>query len=93
MDRTRYLVCHRHGAFEYMPPMREALLDAIWAGEFFEVHEIFAFNPVEHICDDITEDIAAEFDHRRPLREHTPAHDFVEEHRGVRAAREITVSA
>jgi hypothetical protein len=72
---------------------REAAIADIMAGQVEGVERVFAFNPAEHIADDVTEDIAIEIANRLdpagPIR---PAlRDFLEANAGLAAARGLAV--
>ena len=72
---------------------REAAIADIMAGQVEGVEKVFAFNPAEHVADDVTEDIAIEIanrlDRASPIR---PAlRDFIEANAGLAYARGLAV--
>ncbi len=68
---------------------REATLRDIASGEFARVARVYAFNPAEHVADDVTEEIAIELARRcAPGEPIAPALlDFIEAHAGLAYAR------
>jgi hypothetical protein len=96
-DRTIHIVIAR---FRGAPVVVErALADSdyettladIMSGEIEEVVQILACNPVEHTCDDVTEDMAIDIAHRvaGPIRQ--ALYDFIERAAGLDYARGLTV--
>jgi hypothetical protein len=73
---------------------RAATIRDIKAGQVEDVVAVVAFNPVEHVADDVTEDIAiaiaGSFDPGEPI----PAalRDFIETHAGLDYARGLRVA-
>jgi hypothetical protein len=72
---------------------REAAIADIMAGQVEGVERVFAFNPAEHIADDVTEEIAFEIANRldpaSPIR--PELRDFLESNAGLAAARGLRV--
>jgi hypothetical protein len=72
---------------------REAAIADIMAGQVEGVEKVFAFNPAEHIADDVTEEIALEIANRldpaSPIR--PELRDFLESNAGLAAARGLRV--
>ena len=72
---------------------REAAVADIIAGQIEGVEKVFAFNPAEHIADDVTEEIALEIagrlDPASPIR--PELRDFLEANAGLAAARGLRI--
>ena len=72
---------------------RESAIADIMAGQVEGVAKIFAFNPVEHLADDVTEEIAIAIANRLdpacPIR--ADLIDFIETHAGLDYARGLAV--
>jgi hypothetical protein len=72
---------------------REAAIADIMAGQVEGVERVFAFNPAEHIADDVTEEIALEIANRldpaAPIR--PELRDFLETNASLAAARGLAV--
>src|SRR5690348_686535 len=68
---------------------REATIADIMAGQVEGVEKVFAFNPAEHIADDVTEEIAVEIANRldpaASIR--LELRDFIEANAGLAYAR------
>lgn len=73
--------------------IRETTVQDIKSGQVEYVAKVFAFNPSEHTCDDVTEEIAVEI--ARSLDPSEPIspelHDFIETHAGLEMARGLRV--
>jgi hypothetical protein len=100
LDVTHYtiLCVHRGLGFFAERPLeasasREAAIADIMAGQVEGVEKVFAFNPAEHIADDVTEEIAREIasrlDPASPIR--PELRDFLETNAGLAAARGLCV--
>jgi hypothetical protein len=100
LDVTHYaiLCVHRGAGFFAERPLeasasREAAIADIMAGQVDGVEKVFAFNPAEHIADDVTEEIALEIagrlDPASPIR--PELRDFIEANAGLAAARGMRV--
>jgi hypothetical protein len=65
-DQMAYIVAVRHDGGNYIPERGVADMDRkttvadIASGELEDVAQVFEFNPVEHICSDVTADILRE---------------------------------
>jgi len=72
---------------------REVAIADIIAGQVEGVEKVFAFNPAEHIADDVTEEIALEIANRLdPICAIRPElRDFLETNAGLAAARGLAV--
>ena len=72
---------------------RETTIADIMAGQVAGVEKVFAFNPAEHIADDVTEEIAVEIANRCGPEPISPAlHAFIELHAGPALARGLAVA-
>lgn len=100
LDVTHYtiLCVHRGVGFFTERPLeasvsREAAIADIMTGQVERVEKVFAFNPAEHIADDVTEEIALEIANRldpaSPIR--PELRDFLETNAGLAAARGLSV--
>ncbi len=100
LDVTHYaiLCVHRGLGFFAERPLeasasREAAIADIMAGQIEGVEKVFAFNPAEHIADDVTEEIAVEIagrlDAASPIR--SALRDFIEANAGLAYARGVPV--
>ncbi len=71
---------------------RAATIRDIKAGQVEDVVAVVAFNPVEHVADDVTEDIAiaGSFDPGEPIS--AELRDFIETHAGLDYARGLRVA-
>jgi hypothetical protein len=72
---------------------RDAVIRDIADGQVEGVARVFAFNPAEHVADDVTEEIAIALARRCPPGEPiTPAvRDFIEANAGLAYARGLAV--
>jgi hypothetical protein len=95
-DVTHYAVLCAHQHLGYFAEReleascsREALIEDIISGNVHRVMKVFAFNPVEHTCDDVTESIAIEVANRLDPSDMPPdtVIDFVEANAGLEYAR------
>jgi hypothetical protein len=95
-DLTHYAVLCAHQHIRYFAERelevscsREALIEDIISGNVHRVMKVFAFNPVEHTCDDVTEAIAIEVANRLDPSDMPPdtVIDFVEANAGLEYAR------
>ena len=72
---------------------REAAIADIMAGQVEGVERVFAFNPAEHIADDVTEEIAlaiaSRLDPASPIR--PELRDFLEANAGLDTVRGLSV--
>ncbi len=95
-DVTHYAILCAHDGLGYFAERsleasasREAAIADIIAGEVEGVEKVFCFNPVEHIADDVTEEIAIEIANRlapaAPIR--PELRDFIEANAGLDYAR------
>jgi hypothetical protein len=100
LDVTHYtiLCVHRGVGFFTERPLeasvsREAAIADIMTGQVEGVEKVFAFNPAEHIADDVTEEIALAIANRldpaSPIR--PELRDFLETNAGLAAARGLSV--
>jgi len=100
LDVTHYtILCVHRGAGYFAERTledscsRESAIADIMAGQVEGVAKIFAFNPAEHIADDVTEEIAIEIANRLdpacPIR--ADLVDFIETHAGLDYARGLVV--
>ena len=73
---------------------RAATIRDIKAGQVEDVVAVIAFNPVEHVADDVTEDIAIAIAGSLDPAEPIPAalRDFIETHAGFDYARGLRVA-
>jgi hypothetical protein len=99
-DVTHYaILCWHEGAGYFAErPLeaacsRDAVIRDIADGQVEGVARVFAFNPAEHIADDVTEEIAIALARRCPPGEPiTPAvRDFIEANVGLAYARGLAV--
>jgi hypothetical protein len=91
-DLTHYaiLCAHQHSAGYFAERSledscsRASVIEDIISGELHRVLKVFAFNPIEHTCDDVTESIAIDIaDRLDPADMITDSViDFVETHAG-----------
>jgi hypothetical protein len=89
-DQTVYLVVDRFGASgiagsetEIERLDLETIIDDLMSGQFNDPVRVVAFNTLEHWCEDVSADVAAEIQMRcdidgEPVPEH--AKDFVDRH-------------
>ena len=100
LDVTHYaILCVHRGLGFFVERLleasasREAAIADIMAGQVEGVEKVFAFNPAEHIADDVTEEIALEIANRldpiTPIR--PELRDFLETNAGLAAARGLRV--
>jgi hypothetical protein len=73
---------------------RSQTVEDILTGELGPVAKVFAFNPVEHVCDDVTEEIAVEVansvDPTQPISE--PLHSFIWRNAGEGYVRGLRIA-
>jgi hypothetical protein len=99
-DVTHYAILCDHRGVAYFAERtladaasRETTITDIMAGQVAGVEKIFAFNPAEHIADDVTEEIALEIANRCGAEPISPAlHTFIEAHAGPALARGLSVA-
>ena len=101
LDVTHYAILCAHKGLGYFAERtleasrsREAAVADIMAGQVEGVEKVFAFNPAEHIADDVTEEIAVEIasrlDPASPIR--PELRDFIETNAGLAYARGLAVA-
>ena len=99
-DVTHYAILCAHKGLGYFAERsleasasRDTTLADIMAGQVEGVEKVFAFNPAEHIADDVTEAIAVEIANRldstSPIR--PELRDFIESNAGLDFARGLAV--
>lgn len=101
-DRLRYLVICSDKGEHYVPERELSEMDSkttlkdIAAGEWTNLVSVLSFNPVEHLCSDVTDIFVAAVvnlwaDSGEPLTEWQ--RDFVEQHVSVSAANSFLQAA
>lgn len=100
MDKLLYIVTCSHKGELYVPERnvcdmtsKETLRD-IASGELDDVVSVIVFNPVEHVCDDVTKEFANAVMNLwarsgEPLTGRQ--RDFIEQHIGIRAANSFAM--
>ena len=94
-DQMIYVVVAAHSGSAYLPEQNVSELDRasvvadIASGQFEGLVQVLECNPVEHVCSDVTEDIAREVmtawaNEGEPLAPWQ--HEFIERHVSVQAA-------
>lgn len=102
MDKMLYLVICSDKGEHYVAERELSEMDSgttlkdIAAGEFTNLASVLVFNPVEHVCSDVTEEFARSVmnlwaSNGEPLS--SWQRDFVEQHIGVQAANSFLQAA
>lgn len=98
IDASMHMIVVRHPNGAYVPERNvfdldlESTIKDIMEGQVEDVEHVFAFNPAEHTCSDVTEDIAIEIASRVAGESiHRFLFDFIETHAGADYARGLRV--
>lgn len=93
-DRTLYLVIVGHKSGDFIPEQnvsvdRKTVVRDIASGQYEGLVQVLECNPVEHVCDDVTKDLAWEVsalwsEYGEPLNDWQ--RDFIEQTIGIEAA-------